>query len=286
MFTQLSNLSKAWIFYGLAFGMALLLALFGQGIGDTLNLVTMFTSAAAVLLTLLVVTRDGYTRIGWEILGLHRLGLRTWSWAIGGPLLVMGVTYTTVWTTGLGRLDTGALRQMFTLDSTLNIVANIGITLIAVLAEEIGWRGYLLPNLAKIGRVRAMLLSGFLHGLWHLPLMLLTPFYHAEGNRIIVVGLFLLTLTAAGLFYGYLRLFSESVWPATIAHTVLNITWGTLAAVTIPLASPVLLEYLAGESGLITLVQVAVLSVWLLYRHQRKEEKTPTRQVVVGRVTA
>jgi hypothetical protein len=34
------------------------------------------------LLMQFVVTRDGTTRAGWQILGLHRLGLRTWGFAI------------------------------------------------------------------------------------------------------------------------------------------------------------------------------------------------------------
>jgi len=92
-------------------------------------------------------------------------------------------------------------------------------------AEEIGWRGYLLPHLLPLGPMRAMLLSGLLHGLWHLPLLLLTPFYHASGNRLLVVGLFLLTLTVAGLLYGYLRLTSGSVWPVALAHGALNTFW-------------------------------------------------------------
>jgi hypothetical protein len=75
--------------------------------------------------------------------------------------------------------------------------------LIAPLARYlIGWRGYFLRHLLTLGRRRALLLSGLLHGLWHMPLLLLTPFYHGLGNRWIVVPLFLLTLTAAGVVYG------------------------------------------------------------------------------------
>ncbi len=49
------------------------------------------------------------------------------------------------------------------------------------LGEEIGWRGYLLPKLSGLGPVRAALLAGLLHGLWHLPIILLTPFYRGRG---------------------------------------------------------------------------------------------------------
>jgi uncharacterized protein len=140
--------------------------------------------------------------------------------------------------------------------------------------------------LVPMGRVRALLLSGFMHGLWHLPLMLLTPFYHAEGNRLLVAGLFLLTLTAAGLFYGYLRLVSESVWPATLAHNSLNMVWSILTMITIPVASPLLVAYLAGESGIITLIGVAVVSTWLVYRMPRRDVASKTTSALVGRRAA
>src|SRR3954470_21294259 len=203
MFTQLRPTTKATIFYALAFGMALLVALFAQGLGEKIALASMFTSLAAVLLMLLVITPDGYTRAGWQILGLNHLGLRSWGWAVGGPILAMSITYGIVWSTNLGHPEWLSLQVLLTPDGASNFLVSFAIGFVACLAEEIGWRGYLLPNLLGIGRVRAMLLTGFLHGVWHLPLMLLSPYYHAEGNRWIVVTLFVLTLTAAGLFYGY-----------------------------------------------------------------------------------
>lgn len=286
MFTNLTMVAKATIFYALAFGMALLLAIFGHGMGEMVGLVTMFTSLAAVLLTLLVVTRDGYTRSGWQILALNRLGLRSWLLAILGPATVIGITYGIVWSLGIARADFSSLGTSLTIGTVLNVLINFAVSFIAAAAEEIGWRGYLLPNLLPLGRVRGLLLSGFLHGLWHLPVMLLTPFYHAEGNRLLVVTLFLLTLTAAGVFYGYLRLMSESVWPAALAHSVLNTVWSTLAAITIPVASPLLLYYLAGESGIITLVSVMILGAWLVKRMQRELPQASVKRTLAGQPIA
>ena len=44
----------------------------------------------------------------------------------------------------------------------------------------------------------ACLAVGFLHGVWHLPLILLTPFYHAGGTWWATVPLFLAALTLSG----------------------------------------------------------------------------------------
>ena len=277
MFKQLSSFMKAALYYGIALSLILLLALMGQGLGETVLAIAMFTPLAAVLLMQFVVTRDGTTRVGWQILGLHRLGLRTWGLAIVAPFLVMLCTYGITWSTGIGRIDQTALDGVIALAGPLgivltlfNILRGLILSMFLALAEEIGWRGYLLPHLLPRGRTGALLLSGLLQGIWHLPIILLTPFYHGSGDRWTVTVLFLLTLTAAGVFYGYLRLTTDSVWPAALAHGAFNMFWTTFTSVTIAVGSADVLEYWAGESGVITLVEVALVAAWLIYRLQRQ----------------
>jgi membrane protease YdiL (CAAX protease family) len=120
-----------------------------------------------------------------------------------------------------------------------------------------------------LGPKRALLISGFLHGLWHLPVFLLTPFYPTEGNRFIVMILFLLTLTAAGAVYGYLRLASDSLWPATLFHGAFNAFWDVFASITIA-DSPIATQYLSGEAGLLTLIGTAVAATYFIYRLQQR----------------
>lgn len=277
MFTQLGSSMKAAIYYGIALSLILLLALLGQGLGEIVLAIAMFTPLAAVLLMQFVVTRDGTTRAGWRTLGLHQLGLRSWGLAIVAPFLVMLCTYSIAWSTGIGRIDQTALDGVIALTGPLgivltlfNILRGLILSMFLALAEEIGWRGYLLPHLLSLGRTRALLLSGLLQGIWHLPIILLTPFYHGSGDRWVVAILFLLTLTAAGVFYGYLRLTTNSVWPAALAHGAFNMFWTTFTAITIAVGSADMLEYWAGESGVITLVEVALVAVWLIYRLQRQ----------------
>jgi membrane protease YdiL (CAAX protease family) len=273
MFSQFSSPAKATQYFSLALSLILLLALLGQGLGETLLAIAMFTPLAAVLLMQFIITRDGATRDGWRILGLHRLGLRAWGFAILGPFFALLCTYGIAWGTGMGRLDPGVLDRVIMLDGPVSILQTIFIILrgllistLLALGEEIGWRGYMLPHLLVLGRTRALLLSGLLHGIWHLPLLLLTPFYHTSGDRWTVIPLFLLTLTAAGVFYGYLRLTSGSVWPAALAHGAFNMFWSTFSAMTIAVTSAEVLEFWAGESGIITLIQVLLAAAWLIYR--------------------
>jgi membrane protease YdiL (CAAX protease family) len=283
MFNQLGSLMKATLFYGFAFGLILLLTLLGQGLGGSILPIAMFTPLAAVLLMQLVVTHDGTTRAGWRILGLHQLGLRTWGVAILAPFLVMLCTYGIAWSTGIGRLDQTALSGVIALDGPVSVLRTVFKILLGLimsmtlaLGEEIGWRGYLLLHLLPLGRTRALLLSGLLQGIWHLPIMLLTPFYHESGDRLTVAALFLLSTTLGGVFFGSLRLTSKSVWPAALAHGAFNMFWTTFMAITVAVTSPAVLEYWAGESGVITLVEIAVVAGWLIYRWQRQPVNTQT----------
>ena len=94
-------------------------------------------------------------------------------------------------------------------------------TLFFSLGEQIRWRGYLLPKLLSLGRTRALLLVGVIWAPWHPVLFFLTPFF-PMGNVLIFVPLLVGTIVAASFFFGYLRLYTGSLWPASIGHSVHN----------------------------------------------------------------
>jgi len=110
-----------------------------------------------------------------------------------------------------------------------------------------------------------MLIVGLAQGVWHLPLMLLTPFYHSGGNPMIVVPFFLITLTLAGVFYGYLRVWTGSVWPVAIAHAVYNFFWN-VGSEFVEAKSPTTMEYIGGESGALVIVGLGVVTLVLIPR--------------------
>jgi uncharacterized protein len=270
MFTQLTTSTKALLFFGIAFGLTLTVSLLSPLLGEATLIVHMFTPLLSALLLLLLVTRDGYSKAGWAALGLHRAGLRAWGLALVVPFLILAFGYSVVWLTGIAAFAVPA-----DVPATLPLLLVAAILNASLLGfgEEVGFRGYLLPQLSSLGPTRALLLSGLLHGIWHLPVLLLTPYYHSEGNLLIVVPLFLVTLTLAGVFYGYLRLTTDSVWPATLAHGAFNTFWNTFTVFTVT-TSPLALEYLAGETGVLPLTATAVVAGWVLYRLNR-----PTRSV-------
>lgn len=260
MFSSLSNLSKVVVFFCITIALSLLTISLIPGEGVVL--INMFTPLAATLVMLLVVTSEGYKVEGWASLGLHRAGFRGWGLALLLPLPIFFFNYGLIWLMGLGTLvapDGDITRLLFRLP------IGLAIGTLFVLGEEVGFRGYALPRLLGLGRQQAVLISGLLHAVWHLPLIFLTPYYHSEGSPLIVTPLFLLTLTVAGIIYGYLRLTYDSLWPSAILHRAVNLYWSVFAAFTLT-TSPLATEYLGGESGLLTLLPTTILAGWCLMR--------------------
>jgi uncharacterized protein len=264
MFTRLTDTGKATIFSALA----LLLAVGAALVIRTLDLApTMgmwvlwsFTPTVATLLMLLVVTREGYSRDGWKSLGLHRPGLSVWWIAFGGTLLITIAASAVVWATPLASF---VVPEGGVGNAVVNFLIQVVIlALTFALGEEIGIRGYLLPKLLSTGRTNALLLSGLVWATWHMPLILLTPVFPVR-NKMISIPLFYAAIVAASFFYGYLRIYSGSLWPASIAHAVHNAAWGALGAFTAT-SYPVLVnKYLVGDFGVLIVIGAAIGAVWL-----------------------
>ncbi len=256
MFRTLSTTARAVTFYLLALGMCCLLALLVPD-GEDAAAFAMLTPTASVLIMQLVVTRDGWHRRGWASLGLGRLGLRVWGLAVGLPLAVLFVSESVVRLTGLTgwHLPSGA--------DSRSTLTNLPIVLLFVLFEEIGWRGYLGPLLAAGGRRAPHLRTGLLHGIWHLPLVFLaTGAYLTDGNRWIIVPVFLAVLTGAGQVYGRMREVSGSVYPAVLTHSAFNLGLGFAAFCTVTTRPDAVAE-VGREAGIATLVVVAAAALWI-----------------------
>ena len=132
------------------------------------------------------------------------------------------------------------------------------------------------PQLLSVGWTRAFVLVGLIWAAWHMPLIFLTPLYHSAGNRLIVLPLFVATIVAASFFFGHLRVWTGSVWPASIAHSSHNVAWSTLAAFTVTSNPVVVNEYLVGDNGILILVGVAIAALWLSRKVSRSLGSGPT----------
>jgi membrane protease YdiL (CAAX protease family) len=229
-------------------------------------LLSVFTPVVSVVAITFLGTPKGLRRRLWAGIGLGQAGLRSWPAAVALPVFFLTVAYGAA--VGVGVTDLrGPDLSRHGLGLTLpDLVITLVLGTVLILGEEIGWRGFLLPRLQVLTtRRKAAVGTGFLHGAFHIPVLLLTSTYDEVGNRLVVAPIVVATITCAGVFYAWLRDRSGSIWPVAVAHNVANTVFdlGALAAVT---STPVALAYVAGETGVATLLGVAGVAIWLLTR--------------------
>jgi len=168
-----------------------------------------------------------------------------WRWPNNGymaaayfvPLAYASVAYAAVWTSRLGAWNSefvGLIAQDFGLHGlpawgslTLFLMAmatgGVILNISTALGEEIGWRGFLVPELAKrMSFTRVSLLSGIVWAAWHSPLLFFAD-YNAGTNRWYALGCSTVTLISASFVLAWLRLKSDSLWPAALFHASHNL---------------------------------------------------------------
>ena len=91
-----------------------------------------------------------------------------------------------------------------------------------------------------------------------------------------MLPLFVATIVAGSFFFGYLRVWTGSVWPASIAHSSHNVAWSTLAAFTVTSNPVVVNEYLVGDNGILILAGTAIAALWLGRKVSRSLGSGPT----------
>ena len=77
-----------------------------------------------------------------------------------------------------------------------------------------------------LGTLPAMLVSGVIWGVWHTPVILMGHNY--PDSPILGVPTMIMFCIVFGIILGWLRLKSDSVWPAVIAHGAINGSAGVI----------------------------------------------------------
>ena len=209
----------------------------------------MLTPAVAAAIMLAFVAPEGGLRASLAGLGLTSFGLKGWPLALLGPAVIFLVGLAVLAALGLTTLaaprsrgPAPASRSTSSPDWRRERCSRS--------ARRSAGAATCCRTCAASASSPAMLIVGFLHGVWHLPLLLTTDLYHAAGDPRIVVPLFLVTLTLAGVFFGYLRVTTGSIWPVAGAHAAVNVAWGISMEVS-QTKSTLVLEYIGGESGVL-----------------------------------
>ncbi|WP_227134762.1 CPBP family intramembrane glutamic endopeptidase [Halorubellus salinus] len=154
---------------------------------------------------------------------LHwRVPLRWWLATLAIPVVIFG-------TTSLGFAFLGYEPELSRLPDPLMtfLPTLVGLSLIAGLGEEPGWRGFALPRLqATYGPLWATVLLGTVWAIWHLPLLAVDPrASHGITDPVVLAGLF--TLTAIGIllyafFYTWVYNHTGSILLVMVLHGGFN----------------------------------------------------------------
>ena len=162
--------------------------------------------------------------------------------------------------------------MFWALQAVLMCVAPL-LNLIPCFGEEWGWRGYLLPKVAqRMKFLPSVLLTGFIWGIWHAPIIVAGHNYGMSypGYPWAGVAAMCLFCIVVGTLFSYITLKTKSCWPAVLAHGMLN---GTAAVGVLFLANPMVYDRFVGPAptGIIGASAYIVVAVWIMYKMRREE---------------
>ena len=191
-----------------------------------------------------------------KVLGWNGCQMK-YIWAgVGIPMLYLFVSYGIYWM---------AVRTAFTgkiyTDSIVMLLLLIPSSLITATGEEIGWRGFLLPKMTELFSIKvSILLCGLIWAIWHFPLML-AGLYESGTSTWYQLSMFAIQTVAMTAIMAYVRLKSNSVWPAIVLHASHNYVDQVLCG---PLTSHMNQAYYVGETGFITAILIILIAIILL----------------------
>jgi CAAX protease family protein len=244
----------------------------------------MWCPGCSALLTARLVGRD-LNSLGWRWPRTKHLAAAYFI-----PMTYASVAYGTVWGLHLGAWNSEFVRLVaeglglkgwpdwasFTLATmclaTGGAIQNASMTL----GEEIGWRGFLVPELAKrMSYARTSFLSGIIWAAWHTPLLLFAD-YNVGTNRWYALLCFTFMLISMSFMLAWFRLKYDSLWPAVLFHASHNVFL------------PIVFDNLTRNTGRTLLYTTAfgaapacTSALFAIYFWSRREEIEPAPNKVV-----
>lgn len=184
--------------------------------------------------------------------------LVTWLSPMGGFLQPDFLTRTAAQFGWSNLPPTATLILFLVLTATVGLVAKTS----RALGEEIGWRGFLVPELNKIvGFIGVSVISGLMWAAYHFPVLLFGD-YNKGAPAWYSLTCFTLMVVADSVILAWLTLRSKSVWPAAIFHGSHNLF---IQSIFTPLTRDTgSTNYIIDEFGigLVVTVSLAALIAW------------------------
>jgi membrane protease YdiL (CAAX protease family) len=191
----------------------------------------MWCPALAAFTTLKINGRK-LTDLGWK---WPETGLAIRSWFI--PLLYATIAYAIIWICGFGafpnrefmnslvtrmgfQISPASATALYVLfGGTVGMVRGMA----SALGEEIGWRGFLVPELFKTtGFTTTAIISGVVWSCWHYPLLIWGD-YNNGTPAWFGLTCFTIMIVSDSVIFAWTRLKSGSLWTGALLHASHNL---------------------------------------------------------------
>lgn len=205
------------------------------------------------------------------------------------PIAYTLPVYLVVWFGGLGGfVDAEFVRRTAEQFGWLNFPPALTLTLFVLLTatlglvgktsralgEEIGWRGFLVPELAKVVSFPAVgIISGLMWAVYHYPVLLFAD-YNAATPPWYALSCFTVMVVADSFILAWLTLRSGSLWPAAIFHGSHNLFIQSIFTPLTRETGPT--KYIIDEFGIGLVVTITIGAV-VVWRQQRSGTSATSR---------
>lgn len=150
--------------------------------------------------------------------------------------------------------------------ATIGMVPKLG----RALGEEIGWRGFLVPELSKVTSFPMVgLISGLMWAAYHYPVLLFGD-YNAGGPPWYSLLCFTIMVVADSFILAWLALRSRSLWPAAILHASHNLIIQSICTPLTRDTGPT--KYIIDEFGVGLVITITMAAIIVC----RKGVRSPT----------
>lgn len=199
-----------------------------------------------------------------KLLGLNRCPITYILIGLFAPVIYLGLSYGLYWIVNRD-LITG---EIYTNSYVMLFVLFIS-SIITATGEEIGWRGFLLPQMTKLWNVKtAVIVSGLIWAIWHFPLMV-AGLYKPGTPLWYQLSVFTIEIIAITAIMAIVRLRSKSVWPAIILHASHNYFDQVIFS---PLTTGEKSVYFVGETGFITAIVLVLVALFVIWKNNHVNE--------------
>lgn len=233
----------------------------------------MWMPALAAIVAALVSMRDAGESFTFKELfaktGIHFCKMRYFLAGILIPLLYLLIPYMIYWKMHPENFAySGVALSLILKDCLPSAIIGIIAGLLTATGEEIGWRGFLVPELnSRVGLIKTLLITGLFWCLWHFPLLIWGGYMEGQSLIYSLIA-FVLCVFPVGVICGLLSLESGSMWPCAFLHAAHN-NYDQAIFDVITRGDDKL--YYVSETGVFTIVCVWIIAIIMFVRFQKRK---------------